>query len=121
MKMRVNAGQEFVIGGYTVGGATFDALVFGYYDRDKLICRAHARWVSYPSTRCDGRGINVAIRPDIVDTSLRCTKVGLIRVNAQSGELLIEHKKTVELALGLDTFDFMPDSQPSASSRTAQA
>jgi len=40
MKMRVNAGQEFVIGGYTIGGATFDALVFGYYDGDKLIYAA---------------------------------------------------------------------------------
>src|ERR1700674_1007456 len=28
-KMRVNRGQEFVIGGYTVGTRTFDALVFG--------------------------------------------------------------------------------------------
>jgi ATP-dependent DNA ligase len=28
-KMRVNQGQEFVIGGYTVGSKTFDALVFG--------------------------------------------------------------------------------------------
>jgi ATP-dependent DNA ligase len=25
-KMRINKGQEFVIGGHTVGGATFDAL-----------------------------------------------------------------------------------------------
>ena len=32
--MRVNRGQEFVIGGYTVGGQTFDALIFGYYDDD---------------------------------------------------------------------------------------
>ena len=32
LKMRVNQGQEFVIGGYRIGGATFDALVFGYYD-----------------------------------------------------------------------------------------
>jgi bifunctional non-homologous end joining protein LigD len=30
-KMRINQGQEFVIGGYTVGGTTFDAMVFGYY------------------------------------------------------------------------------------------
>jgi bifunctional non-homologous end joining protein LigD len=30
-KMRFNQGQEFVIDGYTVGGTTFDALVFGYY------------------------------------------------------------------------------------------
>src|SRR5688572_8061398 len=28
-KMRVNRGQEFVIGGYTVGSSSFDALVFG--------------------------------------------------------------------------------------------
>src|SRR5262245_49078076 len=28
-KMRLNKGQEFVIAGYTIGGATFDALVFG--------------------------------------------------------------------------------------------
>jgi hypothetical protein len=27
--MRVNRGQEFVIGGYTRGTKTFDALVFG--------------------------------------------------------------------------------------------
>jgi ATP-dependent DNA ligase len=31
-KMRINQGQEFVIGGYTIGGATFDALIFGYYE-----------------------------------------------------------------------------------------
>jgi hypothetical protein len=32
MKMRVNEGQEFVIGGYTVGGRALDSLVFGYYE-----------------------------------------------------------------------------------------
>jgi len=37
MKMRVNVDQEFVIGGYTVGGRTFDALVFGYYEGDRLL------------------------------------------------------------------------------------
>jgi bifunctional non-homologous end joining protein LigD len=42
-KMRVNQGQEFVIGGYTLGGVTFDALVFGYYDGDKLIYAARTR------------------------------------------------------------------------------
>ena len=42
-KMRVNRGQEFVIGGYTVGGKTFDALVFGYYDGDRLIYAARTR------------------------------------------------------------------------------
>ena len=43
MKMRVNAGEEFVIGGYTIGGRTFDALVFGYYDGDKLIYATRTR------------------------------------------------------------------------------
>jgi DNA ligase D-like protein (predicted ligase) len=32
LKMRVNRGQELVIGGYTIGTNTFDALIFGYYD-----------------------------------------------------------------------------------------
>src|ERR1019366_1673253 len=53
MKMRVNAGQEFVIGGYTVGGATFDALVFGYYDDDKLIYAARTRSGFTPALRAD--------------------------------------------------------------------
>jgi len=42
-KMRVNQGQEFVIGGYTVGGSAFDALVFGYYEGGKLIYAARTR------------------------------------------------------------------------------
>ena len=36
-KMRLNKGQEFVIGGYTIGPANFDALIFGYYDGKKLL------------------------------------------------------------------------------------
>jgi ATP-dependent DNA ligase len=43
MKMRVNRGQEFVIGGYTRGTKTFDALIFGYYEGDKLIYVARTR------------------------------------------------------------------------------
>jgi DNA ligase D-like protein (predicted ligase) len=43
MKMRVNRGQEFVIGGYTVGTKTFDAVVIGYYDGDRLIYAARTR------------------------------------------------------------------------------
>ncbi len=39
-KMRVNRGQEFVIGGYTVGTKTFDALIFGYYEGDRLMYAA---------------------------------------------------------------------------------
>jgi bifunctional non-homologous end joining protein LigD len=42
-KMRVNRGQEFVIGDYTVGTTTFDALIFGYYEDDRLIYAARTR------------------------------------------------------------------------------
>lgn len=42
-KMRVNRGQEFVIGDYTVGTKTFDALVFGYYEGGRLIYAARTR------------------------------------------------------------------------------
>jgi ATP-dependent DNA ligase len=37
VKMRVNQGQEFVIGGYTPAPRNFDALLVGYYDGNKLI------------------------------------------------------------------------------------
>jgi len=43
MKMRVNAAREFVIGGYTVGGTTFDALVFGFYEANELMYGARTR------------------------------------------------------------------------------
>lgn len=43
LKMRVNRGQEFVIGGYTLGAKTFDALVFGYYEEGRLIYAARTR------------------------------------------------------------------------------
>lgn len=50
-KMRVNEGQEFVIGGYTIGGTTFDALVFGYYEGTHLIYVARTRNGFTPSLR----------------------------------------------------------------------
>ncbi len=51
-KMRVSLGQEFVIGGYTIGGATFDALVFGYCEgKDLNIYSAHAERV-YAQAAC---------------------------------------------------------------------
>jgi bifunctional non-homologous end joining protein LigD len=53
MKMRVNAGQEFVIGGYTLGGTAFDALVFGYYDGGKLMYAARTRNGFTPALRAD--------------------------------------------------------------------
>ncbi|HEU4687067.1 MAG TPA: non-homologous end-joining DNA ligase, partial [Vicinamibacterales bacterium] len=51
MKMRVNRGQEFVIGGYTRGTKTFDALIFGYYEGNRLIYVARTRNGFTPVTR----------------------------------------------------------------------
>jgi hypothetical protein len=43
MRMRVNRGQEFVIGGSARGTKTFDAPIFGYYDGEKLMDVARRR------------------------------------------------------------------------------
>jgi ATP-dependent DNA ligase len=50
-KMRINRTQEFVIGGYTVGGTSFDALVFGYYEGKKLMFAARTRNGFTPASR----------------------------------------------------------------------
>jgi DNA ligase D-like protein (predicted ligase) len=50
-KMRVNQGQEFVIGGYTIGSQTFDALIVGYYQGDDLIYVARVRNGFTPASR----------------------------------------------------------------------
>ena len=50
-KMRVNQAQDFVIGGYSIGGRHFDALIFGYYDGPRLIYAARTRNGFTPSSR----------------------------------------------------------------------
>ncbi len=42
-KMRINWLEEFVIGGYTKGGRTFDALVLGRWQGDRLVYVARTR------------------------------------------------------------------------------
>ncbi len=66
-KMRINQGQEFVIGGYTRGGRYFDALVFGYYSGSKLLYAGRTRNGFTPSIRqqlCDRfQGLEIAECP----------------------------------------------------------
>jgi bifunctional non-homologous end joining protein LigD len=50
-KMRVNQGQEFVIGGYTPSPKNFDALIFGYYEGKKLMYVARTRNGFTPASR----------------------------------------------------------------------
>jgi len=52
-KMRINQGQEFVIGGYTPGPRNFDALVFGYHEGDKLLYAARTRSGFTPASRAE--------------------------------------------------------------------
>ena len=49
--MRVNRGQEFVIGGYTIGPHTFDAVILGYYNGDQLMYAARTRNGFTPAVR----------------------------------------------------------------------
>jgi DNA ligase D-like protein (predicted ligase) len=67
MKMRVNRGQEFVIGGYTVGTKTFDALIIGYYEGDRLMYAARTRNGFTPAARQQlfrkFRGLEVDVCP----------------------------------------------------------
>jgi DNA ligase D-like protein (predicted ligase) len=53
LKMRVNQGQELVIGGYTPSPKNFDALVIGYYEGPNLIYAARTRNGFTPASRAD--------------------------------------------------------------------
>jgi len=53
LKMRVNQGQEFVIGGYTPAPKNFDALVFGYYEGGRLMYAGRTRAGFTPGSRAD--------------------------------------------------------------------
>jgi ATP-dependent DNA ligase len=52
-KMRVNARQELVIGGYTASPKNFDALVIGYYQDGKLMYAARTRNGFTPASRVE--------------------------------------------------------------------
>ena len=52
-KMRVNRGQEFVIGGYTRGDRNFDALIIGYYEKGKLLYAGRTRNGFTPPLRAE--------------------------------------------------------------------
>jgi bifunctional non-homologous end joining protein LigD len=50
-KMRINRGQPFVIAGYTPVPASFDTVVFGYYDAGKLMYAGRTRNGFTPASR----------------------------------------------------------------------
>jgi bifunctional non-homologous end joining protein LigD len=63
VKKRINIGQEFVIGGFTPGSNGIDALVVGYYERDKLIYAARVRAGLVPASR---RELYTLLNPHVI-------------------------------------------------------
>ena len=51
LKVKSAQSAEFVIGGYTFGTTTFDALIFGYYDGNRLMYAARTRNGFTPAVR----------------------------------------------------------------------
>src|SRR3984893_4003614 len=51
VKLRIGGDQELVMGGYTPSPKTFDALLVGYYEGDKLIFAARVRNGFVPKIR----------------------------------------------------------------------
>ena len=51
MKMRVNRSQEFIIGGYSIGGSTFNAVILGHVVDGKLVYVARTRSGFTPALR----------------------------------------------------------------------
>jgi bifunctional non-homologous end joining protein LigD len=49
--MRVNRAEQFVVGGYTIGDSTFDAIIFGYYEGKRLMYAARTRNGFTPALR----------------------------------------------------------------------
>lgn len=71
----------------------------------QILCEMGFDGVSYPSVRCEGNGINFAIRPEIVDSKLKCTEVGLITVMTEKDELRIEYDNSIQIHEGQEDFD----------------
>jgi ATP-dependent DNA ligase len=53
IKMRVNLAEEFVIGGYSIGGSAFDAVVLGQFVDGKLFYVARTRSGFTPASRTE--------------------------------------------------------------------
>jgi bifunctional non-homologous end joining protein LigD len=53
MKMRVNCSQDFVVGGYSIGGSTFDAVIIGHVVDGKLVYVARTRSGFTPALRTE--------------------------------------------------------------------
>jgi ATP-dependent DNA ligase len=53
LKMRVSRYEEFIIGGYSIGGRTFDAVILGHVVDGKLVYVARTRSEFTPALRAE--------------------------------------------------------------------
>jgi ATP-dependent DNA ligase len=86
-KLRINRGQEFVIGGFFPGPHGIDSLVIGYYRGKDLVYVARTRNGFVPATR---RQVYEKLKPLVTD---RCAFVNLPETGrARWGDLLDAEK-----------------------------
>lgn len=86
-KMRINRGQEFVIGGFIPGPHGIDSIIVGYYRGNDLVYVARVRNGFVPATR---RTVYEKLRPLITDT---CPFVNLPETGrSRWGEILDAEK-----------------------------
>jgi bifunctional non-homologous end joining protein LigD len=86
-KMRINRGQEFVIGGFIPGSHGVDSIIVGYYRGKDLVYAARVRNGFVPATR---RMVYEKLKPLVTD---KCPFVNLPETGrARWGEILDEEK-----------------------------
>ena len=86
-KMRINKGQEFVVGGFTPGVHGLDSVIVGYYRGKDLLYVARTRNGFVPATR---RSVYEKLKPFIID---KCPFVNLPETGrARWGEILDAEK-----------------------------
>lgn len=87
VKIRINRGQEFVVGGFFPGPHGIDSLVIGYYRGEDLVYAARTRNGFVPATR---RMVYEKLKPLVTD---KCPFVNLPETGrARWGEILDEEK-----------------------------
>jgi bifunctional non-homologous end joining protein LigD len=98
VKLRINRGQEFVVGGFTPGVHGLDSVIVGYYQGKDLFYVARTRNGFVPATR---RSVYEKLKPLITD---KCPFVNLPETGrARWGEILDAEKmkKCVWVRAGL--------------------
>lgn len=74
----------------------------------ELVINHGLHGVYYPSVRTDGRGLNVAIKPDIADQNMVLKVAGEVMVYKYQDRIIADNISVAEVPFGQDTFDLKP-------------